>query len=129
MFRGIYFNQTFSFFRYIDCCQLLTLFIFTICYIFKQELYITSYDILKSFIVPPALLTIFTETSAIVYISAIIAEISTSEDIHLIANTSVSSALITVVTTVTAVIAAVMYHARYIPVVIIEDTAVITDYL
>ena len=84
---------------------------------------------LKKFIIPPALLTIFADTSAIVYISAIIAEISTIEDIHLIANTSVSSALITVVTTVTAVIAAVMYHAWYIPVVIIEDTAVITDYL
>ena len=47
----------------------------------------------------------FADTSAILDISAIIAEISAIEDINLMANTSVSTALITVVTAViTAVI-------------------------
>ena len=86
MFRGIYFNQTFSdFLKQIDCFQLLTLLYLPVA-IYLNKNYILYNMTLKKFIVPPALLTIFVDTSAIVDIPAIIAEISTIADIYLIAN-------------------------------------------
>ena len=63
-------------------------------------------------------------TSSIADISAMIAEISVIEDINLIANTSVITAVTTVemyhAWYITAVIAAVTYHAWYISTVILQ---------